>query len=288
MARYDAQDVLAFVLNCDAQNTTVTLAIVTHITGGTLRAPGTLMAVTPQESFGYISAGCVDGDIIAQGRDALRTLETRNLRYGEGSSFRDIVLPCGGSIDLTLIPIPDRDAIQSTYHQLIQRKPAKLVIGGLEQTYAPRLKLNLIGRGAPLFALADLAQSSGFDLHVMSPDEDASRLSAEFTHLTSPTQVPDAASDPWSAVVFLFHDHDWEPALLQTALKGDAFYIGAMGSARTHTARVETLKANGVDIDDIQRIHGPIGLLPAMRDAHLLAVSILSEIVQVAQVKGRI
>ena len=84
-------------------------------------------------------------------------------------------------------------------------------------------------------------------------------------------------------MVCLFHDHDWEGALLQQALAGPAFYIGAMGSVRTHEIRCETLSELGVSQADIARIHAPIGLIASQRDARLLAISILAEIIQSAQ-----
>ena len=83
-------------------------------------------------------------------------------------------------------------------------------------------------------------------------------------------------------------DSDWEYALLEQALKGNAFYIGAMGSARTHQDRCVMLKDKGISASDIERIHGPIGIIPTMRDANLLALSTLAEIVKTAQDKARL
>jgi len=77
------------------------------------------------------------------------------------------------------------------------------------------------------------------------------------------------------------HDHDWEPALLAQALAGDAFYIGAVGSPHTHVKRASLLKTSGLHADDIARIKGPIGLVPSLRDASMLAVSTLAEIIEV-------
>jgi len=86
----------------------------------------------------------------------------------------------------------------------------------------------------------------------------------------------------------MFHDHDWEVALLSQALSSEAFYIGAMGSERTHKLRCEALGEAGVSAENIARIKGPIGLIPSMRDANLLALSALAEIVQTAQDLGRL
>ena len=64
--------------------------------------------------------------------------------------------------------------------------------------------------------------------------------------------------------------------------------IGAMGSDRTHAGRKAMLSERGVSPNDIARIHGPIGIIPTMRDANLLALSTLAQIVQSAQDKGRL
>jgi xanthine dehydrogenase accessory factor len=77
----------------------------------------------------------------------------------------------------------------------------------------------------------------------------------------------------------LFHDHDWEPGILKAALAGDAFYIGALGSRRTHANRLDTLRKLGVSAADLDRITGPIGLVPSMRNATMLAISTMAEIV---------
>ena len=77
----------------------------------------------------------------------------------------------------------------------------------------------------------------------------------------------------------LFHDHDQEPAILRAALATDAFYVGALGSRKTHATRLEMLEEMGVDAHARARIHGPIGLVPSMRNAPMLAVSTLAEII---------
>jgi xanthine dehydrogenase accessory factor len=77
----------------------------------------------------------------------------------------------------------------------------------------------------------------------------------------------------------MFHDHDWEAALLKQALASDAFYIGALGSARAHDARCQSLLDLGLFAAQIERIHGPIGIIPSMHDASSLAISVLAEII---------
>lgn len=277
-------DILRLALG---QSSPVALVAVTDINGGTLREKGALMAVTEAHVFGYISAGCVDGDIIYQARQALTDNQPRHLVYGEGSPFKDIALPCGGTIKVSIFPTPDTASMMQVLKATEQRQPARFRLGDFDHIYNPKISLRIVGRGAPFRALADIARASGFLIHGQSPDDDIDpAIFDRFEHLKDPSQVPECHTDPWSAVVFLFHDHDWEPALLQQALAGESFYIGAMGSVRTHALRLATLKKMGAE--NIDRIRGPIGLIPAMRDANRLALSILAEIIAAVQQQGRL
>ncbi len=86
--------------------------------------------------------------------------------------------------------------------------------------------------------------------------------------------------DQTSGFLTLFHDHDWEPAFLVAALETTAGFVGALGSHKTHAARLAQLADLGVSDRNLQRIKGPIGLVPSLRSADLIAVSALAEIAQ--------
>ncbi|PHR94237.1 MAG: hypothetical protein COA69_01165 [Robiginitomaculum sp.] len=303
-------DVLAFIKREQDSNTPCALLVITDIRGGTLRAKGTLMAVAANgKTAGYISNGCVDADIISQAQTALHENKTVSLLYGEGSPFKDIKLPCGGSIEISIIPNPDPTIINTATLSLSARKSVTLQIskGGLyiqnnplnkkvatfEITYQPKLKLRIVGRGAPVRSLASQAAQSGFEVHIQSPEPDLEALAdtnnlITFELLNTPETPPPCQDDKWTALVLMFHDHEWETEILKQALSRPAFYIGALGSPQTHSARCETLRASGVSPENIAKIHGPIGLIPSMRDANLLAVSALGEIIKTAQIKHRL
>jgi len=275
---YDhAEDVLRYCLD----QSPVALVVLTGVTGGTLRARGAVMAVTKTSMAGYISNGCVDADIIARARSG----ESGSFIYGEGSPYRDITLPCGGRLEIRVFQNPNRERLEAAYVELRGRNKAVLNLEGFSLRLLPRLKLRIAGRGAACLALMELAQNSGFDVHVQSPEEG---VLPEYEHLVDPNVPPKLTDDARVAMVCLFHDHDWEGALLKQALAGPAFYIGAMGSQRTHENRCEVLRKMAVPETDISRIKGPIGLIPAQRNARLLAVSILAEIIQTAQTKNLI
>jgi xanthine dehydrogenase accessory factor len=103
--------------------------------------------------------------------------------------------------------------------------------------------------------------------------------------LKTPAAHPALVLDRWSALVMLFHDHDWETALLEQGLAQEALYIGAMGSRRTHSSRLAALADAGVPSEQAARIRGPIGLIPAARDPETLALSVLAEIVAAWQAR---
>ena len=297
------QDVLARIAFWQTEKRPCALVVITNTIGGAVRAPGALLAVSETSSFGYISGGCIDADVILQARQSLKDHKNRTLRYGAGSPFVDLPLPCGGAIDVLIVPGPDADLIITLNSKLAARQPVGLAIDanemlsatGLDGTapagtnvyvYYPKLRLRIAGRGADALALAKVSDAAGYDTHLQLLDEDDA---ADARHagldnveqLTSAAGLPALYDDAWTAFVLLFHDRDWEIPLLIQALEGPAFYIGAVGSRRTHDIRREALRSQGCTDDDIARIHGPIGLVPSLRDASAIALSTLAEIIQV-------
>jgi xanthine dehydrogenase accessory factor len=91
------------------------------------------------------------------------------------------------------------------------------------------------------------------------------------------TAVP-ALIDPYTAVVLLHHDLEIEMPVLEVALASSAFYIGALGSTRTHRNRVQRLELSGTDRQQIDRIKAPIGMFGPTKDATALALSVLADI----------
>ena len=100
--------------------------------------------------------------------------------------------------------------------------------------------------------------------------------------LTSKSFPDDLTIDDRSAIILFFHDHDWEPELLSGSLKTSAFYIGAQGSLHARETRLAAMREMGVSDDDLQRLHGPVGLIPSVKDPATLAISVLAEIVDKA------
>jgi xanthine/CO dehydrogenase XdhC/CoxF family maturation factor/CTP:molybdopterin cytidylyltransferase MocA len=265
----------------------VALVVVAATEGGSVRSPGALMAVSASGlKCGYISGGCVDADVVLQARKAIEEGKPRSLRYGAGSPFIDMPLPCGGAIDIMILPDADATEIQRCYDALSARQRAYLSLPGLDApfSFTPKLSIRIAGRGADALALARLVRASGYGLSLQLRDgEDVDEAKRDgfmdVVALQSPDSLPDLSDDPWTAFILMFHDPDWEAALLKQALSGKAFYVGAVGSRRTQERRRERLAEDGLPTTSIDRVRGPIGLIPSMRDASMLAVSALSEII---------
>ncbi len=268
------------------------------IEGGAARETGSLALVDDRGVMtGYLSNGCIDKDIQHQALDALACGEKKVIRYGDGSRFVDLKLPCGGALTILIDPAPDTEALIAAHTAFQARIPATLTFTPPQDgntldranytfVYAPPFRLVLAGRGAIFRAMAQVGRSTGFEVAALSPDVDDLDALAEVTtlpaqHLTTPdTPVSLSTLDAHSAFLTLFHDHDWEPYLLKSALETPAHFIGSLGSRRTHAMRLETLRALGVDDAPLLRLRGPIGLVPSLRNASFIAVSAMAEIVE--------
>lgn len=149
--------------------------------------------------------------------------------------------------------------------------------------FAPPLRLVVTGAVHISQALAPMAERLGFDVTIIDPrtafaTEDrfaGIRLLAEW-----PDQVlPGLGVDAHTAFVALTHDPKIDDPALLHALSKDCFYIGALGSRKTHGARLERLRAQGISDPELARIHAPIGLdIGAVSPAEI-AISILAEII---------
>jgi xanthine dehydrogenase accessory factor len=293
----------------DADQPTV-LAIITSTEGPAYRSAGAVMAIAADRTTaGSLSSGCIEADIVCQAMLALDSNRPMNLRYGQGSAFIDLRLPCGGALEILLLPRPDRNKLRAALQSVKRRIPQYLEIDEkagdilvntarsavasndhIHLTLYPRLAFRVFGNGAEVDHFASLAGSLGYDVTVFSPDADAvsnHRAAGRPAHvLKSRDSLPDIAIDQWTAAVLFFHDHDWEPAILRQVLDSDAFYIGAQGSHMARMERDQALRAMGVADHKISQITGPIGLIPSVRDPRSLAVSVLAEILARAQGRG--
>jgi xanthine dehydrogenase accessory factor len=148
--------------------------------------------------------------------------------------------------------------------------------------YAPTARLVIIGAVHISQALAPIAQSLGYDVTVVDP-RTAFASPERFPDVPLIAEWPDVALPPlnvdhYTAFVALTHDPKIDDPALLHAFARDCFYIGALGSRKTHAKRGERLRGQGASDADIGRIHAPIGLAIGAVSPSEIAVSIMAQI----------
>lgn len=145
----------------------------------------------------------------------------------------------------------------------------------------PPLRLVIIGAVHIAQAVIPVARLAGYDIVVIDP-RGAFTTGARFPdialHAEWPDEViPKVGLDSRTAMIALTHDPKIDDPALMAALKSDVFYIGALGSKKTHASRSARLAAHGFDENELARIHGPIGLAIGAKGAPEIAIAIMAE-----------
>ncbi len=154
------------------------------------------------------------------------------------------------------------------------------------QVFNPPARLIVVGAVHIAQPLVPMAALAGDAVTVVDP-RGAFATDRRFPGVSLTDDWPDQAlaalaPDRRTAVVTLTHDPKLDDPALMAALRSEAFYIGALGSRRTHAARLERLREAGFDDTELARIHGPVGLSIGARSPAEIAVSILAQITEVA------
>lgn len=167
-------------------------------------------------------------------------------------------------------------------------KSETVEIGGQRfflNVYVPPARLVIVGAVHIAQSLAPMASLMDFDVTVVDPRR-AFATDSRFPGVTVMQEWADEAFekmglDVSTAVVTLTHDPKLDDPALEYALKSDVFYIGALGSRKTHAKRKERLAAAGITDEQFARVHGPVGLNIGAKSPAEIAVSILGQIVEV-------
>jgi xanthine dehydrogenase accessory factor len=151
--------------------------------------------------------------------------------------------------------------------------------------YVPPPRLIIVGAVHIAQSLAPMASLLDFDVTVVDPRR-AFATDSRFPGVKVMQEWADDAFekmglDASTAVVTLTHDPKLDDPALEAALKSDVFYVGALGSRRTHAKRKERLSEAGITDEQFARIHGPVGLNIGARSPAEIAVSIMGQIVEV-------
>ncbi|MBY5827570.1 XdhC family protein [Rhizobium leguminosarum] len=283
----DSSEILRFALECFDRGE-VAIATLVDIRGGAARSLGSLVAVAVDGSYcGYVSGGCVEAAVAFDALLAIAEGQDRTVMFGQGSPFFDIALPCGGGITVAIHVLRDISAIRLVLERLERRQPVGLRYAPSNQSlvavdppvqsdwfedeflsvYLPRTRILISGRSLEARATARCATILGYDV----------------IRIENGTHYVAKMIDAFTAVVLLHHDLEAEAPLLGLALSSPAFYIGALGSMKTHSKRAELLTRSGFARTDIDRIKAPIGLFGPARDSTSLALSVLADIAAMRQ-----
>ncbi|MEC8087390.1 MAG: XdhC family protein [Pseudomonadota bacterium] len=158
------------------------------------------------------------------------------------------------------------------------------------EVFNPSLRMLIVGAVHIAQPLSRMASVAGYDVTVIDPR--ASFATDErFPGITLNGEWPDDGMrdldpDRRTAIVTLTHDPKLDDPGIEVALKSDAFYIGALGSRKTHAARVERLTATGFSETEIARIHAPVGLSIGSVSPAEIAISILAQVTDVLHRKA--
>ena len=288
----------------------VAIATVVQTWGSAPRPVGSWLAIRADgQVAGSVSGGCVEDDLIRRVQTEILTRNTPEMVvYGvtqqEAARFG---LPCGGTLRLLVEPKPELAVLEKlleniSSHQITRRSvslstgKSTLTLGDrsdefvcteqeMQTTYGPRWRMVIIGAGQLSLYTADFALASDFEVIVIDPREEYSE-GLNRTDITFSKGMPDdvlleIGVDSHTAVVALTHDPKLDDMALMEALKSPAFYVGALGSRKNTQKRKERLLEFDVSQEQVEKLHGPVGLFIGALTPPEIAVSILAEVIAV-------
>jgi xanthine dehydrogenase accessory factor len=183
-------------------------------------------------------------------------------------------------IDRATMPLEARECLDSAGVRVVEGPEGRFFF----QSLALTTHVIIIGATHIGQVLSDLALRIGWKVTVVDPREafsTESRFGSVARHTGWPAQaLSEIGLDYRTAVVGLTHVGQIDDEGLILALRSECFYVGALGSRRTHEKRVERFKSKGVTDQEIARIHAPVGLAIGAKGPEEIAVSILAEIVK--------
>ena len=291
------------------------LAFVMQSWGSSPRPAGSVMLVREDMAVeGSVSGGCVEGAVIEAAMTALQDGTGQRLDFGVADETAwEVGLSCGGKIAVLVTPVADQGlpaallcdmaadiAARRPVHVRFDARtgaiaaatPPVTARSGLDDTGSffdfvetPPRRVMIVGGVHITQFLAPMAQAAGYDVLVIDPRAvfvTADRFPGNTCVTGWPDEVmADFVPDSQTAIVTLTHDPKIDDPGLVAALRSPAYYIGCLGSRRTHAARCDRLRDSGFDDDDLRRLHGPAGLDISAKTPAEIAVSILAQMIAV-------
>jgi xanthine dehydrogenase accessory factor len=289
----------------------IALATVISTWGSSPRPVGGQMAIDQNgEIIGSVSGGCIEAAVITEGIKSLSDGKTRVKDYGISNDMAwEVGLACGGELKVLIQPLQIEDKIIfSIVESIRKREVIKLKINtksGLrtidksisQQSSSfnqlmnefihiidPKPRLFIIGAVHIAQELVKLATIADFEITLIDPRNHFA-TKKRFPNCQIINDWPDIALskfkfDKATHLVTLTHDPKIDDPALIYSLKKNIGYVGSLGSKKTHQKRCERLSLLGFNQNDLNKIHGPIGLDIKAKNPAEIAISILGEIIQ--------
>lgn len=275
------------------------LATIAALGDGGPRPVGTQMVFAEELVSGFLSGGCVEGDVAGHARACLADGQPRRLVYGEGSPWPDIRLLCGARIEILVERIaPDDAAAAELFRLMDARRPAVWLsdgarrvcgeavepwAGALARRHDPVWKLAVIGGDPTALAIAQLGAQSGFETTLVRPRGPA--VPPPLTGVAYSRDDPGRALaaiglDAWTAVAVCSHDLEIDHEALAAALPSAAPYVGLLGARKRLAERLALLRAAGVSETALSKLRAPIGLDLGGKAPWEVAVAAIGEVVR--------
>jgi xanthine dehydrogenase accessory factor len=299
-------DVLERARDWRREGRRVWLLTVAQTFGASPRPPGSLAAIRDDGILvGSVSGGCIEDDLVAR-REEYRGAQPQLAAYGvTAEEARRFGLPCGGEVAVLIEPearIEDIEALLSgiaagrvvARHVDLQAGTWRLEPANpgdecertdaqLKSVHGPRWRMLIIGGSEIAHYLAEVAATVDYQVFVCDPREEY-RTAWRAKGATWIDGMPDDAvlafkPDPHSVILTVSHDPKLDDMALLEALKTDAFYVGAVGSARTSTERRKRLADFDLTPQQVARLRGPVGLTIGSRTPPEIALAILADLI---------
>lgn len=315
----DRSDIPALALDWHRAGRGAVLATVVETWGSAPRPVGSQLVIDREAAMeGSVSGGCVEGAVITEALEAIEDGKPRLLDFGVsddqafavglacGGRIRVLVEPVGGVLPEPLLadlvaarqarqPVAYVADLNGTDRRLDPRaahaERFRTDRSGVEedgQTFVavhnPPLRMIVVGAVHIAQPLVQMARACGYDPLIVDP-RPAFAAAARFPGETIVEDWPDEALaahglDARTCVVTLTHDPKLDDPAIRAAIRSEIFYLGCLGSTRTHAKRVARLEEAGFTPEEIGRIHAPVGLDIGARSPAEIAVSIMAEITE--------
>lgn len=273
-----------------------------------------LVALSTGEHCGSLSGGCVEEDFLERLAAHYFPEVNQVVRYGEGGLAPNLVLPCGGVLDVLIEYIaPGSAAVEhlaAIEHALVGNRLAtrQVRLGSTQrdirsaamnearvQVLADEVAIRigavyriiLAGLSPVAQFCASFAVGLGYEVILCDPRPEVidgfALPGVRVLSVLPSVFIAEGGCHGATAVLALTHDPRLDDLTLMEAVRTEAFYIGAMGSQRTSEKRLERLaRIGGLDVPTLQRIHAPIGLRLGSKTPAEIAIAVMADVLRVS------